>query len=56
MRPCYVDALLATYSDQIALGESVRMEFFEKIREAINKHGGQIDIHDTVDLQIARKE
>lgn len=48
-------ALLATYSDNIALDEPVRMEFFSKIEEAINKHGGEINIHDTIDLQLARK-
>ena len=48
-------ALLATYSDNIALDEPVRMEFFSKIEEAINKYGGEINIHDTIDLQLARK-
>lgn len=48
-------ALLATYSDNIALDEPVRMEFFSKIEKAINKHGGEISIHDTIDLQLARK-
>ena len=48
-------ALLATYSDNIALDEPVRKEFFSKIEEVINKHGGEINIHDTIDLQLARK-
>lgn len=48
-------ALLATYSDNIALAEPVRTAFFTKIEDAINKHGGQINIHDTIDLQLARK-
>ena len=48
-------ALLATYSDNIALENSVRTEFFSKMEEAINKHGGEIQIHDTMDLQLARK-
>ena len=27
----------------------------DKIKEAINNHGGIIKIHDTIDLQLARK-
>ncbi len=48
-------ALLGTYSDHIAIEESIRTEFFSEIREAINSHGGSITIHDTIDLQLARK-
>ena len=47
--------LLGTYSDHIAIEESIRKKFFEKIEEAINKHGGSITIYDTMDLQLARK-
>lgn len=47
--------LLGTYSDHIAIEESIRTEFFAKIEEAINKHGGIITIYDTIDLQLARK-
>lgn len=47
--------LLGTYSDHIAIEESVRTEFFTKIEEAINKYGGFITIYDTIDLQLARK-
>lgn len=47
--------LLGTYSDHIAITESIRMEFFSKIEEAINRHGGEITIYDTIDLQLARK-
>lgn len=47
--------LLGTYSDHIAIEESIRKVFFSKIEEAINKHGGRIDIYDTIDLQLARK-
>ena len=49
-------ALLGTYSDHIAMEETVRTRFFTKIEEAINKHGGAITIYDTIDLQLARKE
>jgi len=47
--------LLGTYSDHIAIVENIRTEFFTKIEEAINKHGGIITIYDTIDLQLARK-
>lgn len=47
--------LLGTYSDHIAIEETIRMKFFSKIEEAINKHGGTITIYDTMDLQLARK-
>ncbi len=47
--------LLGTYSDHIAIEEKIRTEFFMKIEEAINKHGGIITIYDTIDLQMARK-
>lgn len=47
--------LLGTYSDHIAIEEKIRTEFFEKIRKAISSHGGKITIHDTIDLQLARK-
>ena len=47
--------LLGTYSDHIAIGEEIRNEFFSKIGEAINRHGGTITINDTLDLELARK-
>lgn len=47
--------LLGTYSDHIAIEESIRMKFFHEIREAINDNGGIITIYDTIDLQLARK-
>ena len=47
--------LLGTYSDHIVIEEDVRKEFFAKIKEAINKHGGTITIYDTIDMQLARK-
>ncbi len=47
--------LLGTYSDHIAMEENIRTEFFSKIEEAINNHGGTITIYDTIDLQLARK-
>lgn len=47
--------LLGTYSDHIAIEEIIRLKFFSKIEEAINKYGGTITIYDTIDLQLARK-
>ncbi len=47
--------LLGTYSDHIAIEKTIRIEFFSKIEEAINNHGGTITIYDTIDLQLARK-
>ena len=47
--------LLGTYSDHIAMEETVRTEFFDKIQQAIDTHGGRITIYDTIDLQLARK-
>ena len=49
-------SLLGTYSDHIAMEETVRTLFFSKIEEAINRHGNMITIYDTIDLQLARKE
>lgn len=43
------------YSDHIAIEETMRNEFFEKISNTIDKHGGTITICDTIDLQMARK-
>lgn len=48
-------ALLGTYSDHIAIEEATRMEFFSKIEDVIDHHGGEITIYDTIDLQLARK-
>lgn len=47
--------LLGTYSDHIAIEESIRNEFFSEIEKAVNDHGGSITIYDTIDLQLARK-
>lgn len=47
--------LISTYSDHIAMEETIRTAFFEKIEEAIENHGGSITIYDTIDLQLARK-
>ena len=47
--------LIGTYSDHIAMEESVRERFFDAVAETISRHGGFISVFDTVDLQLARK-
>lgn len=47
--------LLGTYSDHIAMEESIRKEFFSKIEDAIHHYGGSVTVYDTIDLQLARK-
>lgn len=47
--------LIGTYSDHIAMEESVREKFFSAIEEAINDHGGSFTVYDTIDVQLARK-
>lgn len=48
-------ALLGTYSDHIALEESKRKEFFNKIKREIDNFGGTITMYDTIDLQLSKK-
>lgn len=48
--------LLNTYSDHIAIEQKLRTEFFTRIEEAINRHGGEITLNDTIDLQLAKKK
>ena len=47
--------LLGTYSDHMAIEGNIRNEFFSEIAKAINDHGGELTISDTIDLQLARK-
>ena len=47
--------LIGTYSDHIAMEESVREKFFDAVAETVSRHGGFISILDTIDLQLARK-
>lgn len=49
-------SLLNTYSDHIAMDESIKDSFHSEIKEAIDIFGGKIQIYDTIDLQIAKKE
>ncbi len=48
-------SLLETYSDHIAMEERIRKPFLDRIEDAIQQHGGSISVHDTLDLQLARK-
>lgn len=48
-------SLLGTYSDHIAIEETIRAKFFSEIEAAIDNLGGKITIYDTIDLQLARK-
>ena len=47
--------LLGTYSDHIAMDAPIRAVFFSAIEDAIRRHGGTVTIHDTLDLELARK-
>jgi len=47
--------LLGTYSDHLAIDEPIRMQFFAAVEDAIIRHGGNITITDTIDLELARK-
>ena len=47
--------LLGTYSDHIAIEENTRKKFFSEIETAINDHGGQLTLYDTIDLDLAQK-
>ena len=47
--------LLGTYSNHIAIEEQTRKKFFSEIENAINDHGGEITIYDTIDLELAQK-
>ena len=48
-------ALLMTYSDHIAMEESVREPFLDGIEKVIEQSGGIININDAIDLELARK-
>ena len=48
-------ALIGTYSDHITIEEGIRERFFDEIEDTINRHGGNVSIFDTIDLQMARK-
>jgi hypothetical protein len=47
--------LLGTYSNHIAIEEHTRNRFFSEIETAINDHGGEITLYDTIDLELSQK-
>ena len=47
--------LIGTYSDHIAMEESIRENFPDEIEETVNRYGGFISLCDTIDLQLAGK-
>ncbi len=49
-------ALLSTYSDHRALPKDKWRLFEEEMRFAISNNGGQVIIHDTMDLYLSKKE
>lgn len=48
-------SLLNTYSDHISLESGIKEQLYKGIREVINGYGGNIVIHDTIDLYLAKK-
>ena len=50
-----LDLPIGTYSDHIAMEESIREPFFDAIAERIDRFGGSISVFDTIDLQHAGK-
>lgn len=48
--------LLNTYSDHISLPTNIKEAFENDMKKAINNLGGKINIYDTIDLYLARKE
>jgi len=48
-------SLISTYCDQIALPESIRVQFGKEIKEAIDRNGGEFCLSDTIDLYLAIK-
>lgn len=47
--------LLNTYSDHLALEQSIKSQLFDGIRTAIEEHGNEVIINDAVDLYLAKK-
>ncbi len=54
MRAAEYGRLLETYSDHQAMGEAERHGLISEIEASIEAHGGEIAIHDTMDLYLAR--
>lgn len=48
-------SLLNTYSDHLAMENDIRNQLYTEIKEVINRYGGNVIIHDTIDLYMAKK-
>jgi len=48
-------SLLNTYSDHLAMGSDIKKHLYAETKEVINRHGGNVIIHDTIDLYMAKK-
>ncbi len=48
-------AYLATDEDHLTLSETKRAAFFNEIRKTLMRYGDKVTLHDTIDLQIAKK-
>lgn len=48
-------SLLNTYSDHRSMESDIRKQFYTEIKEVINRYGGNVTIHDTIDLYLAKK-
>jgi len=48
-------ALLDTYSDHRMLSSEIKESFYDEIKAAINRFGGEFKIDDTIDLYLATK-
>ena len=49
-------ALINTYSDHRALPDNIKQNFEKEMLTAVNTLGGKINIYDTIDLYLAKKE
>ncbi|MCH5317436.1 MAG: methyltransferase domain-containing protein [Eubacterium sp.] len=49
-------ALINTYSDHRALHDDIKVSFEKEMISAIDSLGGKINIYDTIDLYLAKKE
>ena len=52
----FFHVILGTYSDHLALNEAVRIPFYKDIKTTIEEHGNTIEVVDTFDLHLGRKE
>lgn len=48
-------AYIGTHCDHIVLQEPYRSRFFDGAREAVMRHGGKVEFHDTITVYITQK-